>query len=289
MIFNDLPSEPTGALGQWTPAESVQALDFTGIDRAVSGSSYAVSRVAALASNLLSERTTMTTEELRDSIERRALAPGKGRYVRNGYIPDPRSVTADMTFRFAESSSREGSIDSSGESPLGFNISALVLDHRWQLPDVQLAMENANQILSVCGIVIQNTELFTVESDDYLKDLSTGTAHTVLSRFDQLRPDSEKQSQVVVVFARDSKMQQPFEAEAFGEGNTRSRRWLENSLWVTYGARDLGITLAHELFHILSNDGRHTTEAGNLMTAETSGDNVALSEFQCSAAKKFFN
>lgn len=287
------PAERTnwgaGSVHYMTPAESVQALDFTGIDRAVSGSSYAVSRVAALASNLLSERTTMTTEELRDSIERRALAPGKGRYVRNGYIPDPRSVTADMTFRFAESSSREGSIDSSGESPLGFNISALVLDHRWQLPDVQLAMENANQILSVCGIVIQNTELFTVESDDYLKDLSTGTAHTVLSRFDQLRPDSEKQSQVVVVFARDSKMQQPFEAEAFGEGNTRSRRWLENSLWVTYGARDLGITLAHELFHILSNDGRHTTEAGNLMTAETSGDNVALSEFQCSAARKFFN
>ncbi len=272
-----------------TPAESVDALDFTGLDRAVSGSSYAVSRIAALASNLLSERIAMTTEELKAAIANKALAPGKGQYVRLGYIPDPRSVTADMTFRFAESSSQESNPDSGGETPLGFSVSALVLDHRWQFPDVQLAMERANEILSVCGIFIQNTELFTVESSDYLKDLSAGTAHTVLSRFNQLRPDAKKQSQVVMVFARDSKMQQPFEAEAFGEGNTRSRRWLKDSLWVTYGARDLGITLAHELFHILSNDGRHTTEAGNLMTAETSGDNVALSEFQCSAARKFFN
>jgi len=272
-----------------TPAESVQALDFSGVDRAVSGSSYAVSRIVALASNLLSERITMTTDQLKETIESYALAPGKGQYVRFGYIPDPRSVSAEMTFRFAESSSLEGNIDNNGQVALGLNVSALVLDHRWQLPDVQLALESANQILSVCGVFIQNTELFTVESNDYLKDLSAGTAHTVLSRFDQLRPDAEKQSQVMMVFARDSKMQVPFEAEAFGEGNTRSRRWLMNSLWVTYGARDLGITLAHELFHILSNDGRHTTEQGNLMTAETSGDNVALSEAQCNAARAFFN
>ena len=267
------------------PAELVTALDFTGDYRQVSGSSYAVSRVAALAANILSEEPALSVEGLIASIQSHSLAPGKGRYVTTGYIPDTR-IPNELSFQFLESTNLNLDVGKDSEH---LDISVLILDERWQTDQILTALEAANEILSSCHIQFGSQELFKSQVDDHLKDLSVGTAYTLLKAFHQLRPAVHDEHRVTLVLARDSRMQVQFEAEAFGEGNTRSRRWLENSLWVTYGARDLAITIAHELFHILTNDGRHVSNMDNLMSSETSGNNVTLTKEQCQSAGGFFN
>ena len=82
-------------------------------------------------------------------------------------------------------------------------------------------------------------------------------------------------------FSLHSALNQPFDAEAFGQGNTRSRPWLTDSVWLTLALRDRGIALAHELFHILANSGEHSTAAGNLMLGRTTGKNHQLQQSQC--------
>ncbi|MBX2869183.1 MAG: S8 family serine peptidase [Acidiferrobacterales bacterium] len=265
------------------PAESVQAIDFSGDFREVSGSSYAVSRVAALAANILSEDALLSAKELIERIKSFALPAGNQQYISTGYIPDPRAFTAEVSFKFVESTSEEMSAESDG-----VDVRILLLDERWNVEEVQLAISAAAKVLSTCKIAIQSRETFKMKSDAYLKDLSVGTAHTVLSAFHKLRPVDGTADAITLVFARDSRMHIQYEAEAFGEGNTRSRPWLKNSLWVALGARDLDVTIAHELFHILSNDGRHVADSNNLMSAETSGNNVELTDLQCQSARQYF-
>jgi hypothetical protein len=83
-------------------------------------------------------------------------------------------------------------------------------------------------------------------------------------------------------------MEVVFEAEAFGPGNTATRPWLQDSVWIAYGSRDLPVTIAHELFHVLSNTGGHAPSPQNLMSAESSLENTELTPAQCSLAKSYF-
>ena len=47
---------------------------------------------------------------------------------------------------------------------------------------------------------------------------------------------------------------------------------------------DPGVALAHELFHVLANDGSHSDVPGNLMQGETRPDGTALTAAQCARA-----
>ena len=60
-----------------------------------------------------------------------------------------------------------------------------------------------------------------------------------------------------------------------------TRPELADTVWIAHGARDLPLALAHELVHLLSDSGEHSSAPGNLMLPETSPANVRLSGAQC--------
>ena len=117
-----------------------------------------------------------------------------------------------------------------------------------------------------------------VYAPDYLKDLSTGTAHTLLRA---LKPQS-----AAIILARDTKMAEPFSGEAFGLGNTQYRPWLRDTVWLLPELQEPGVAMAHELFHILANNGRHSDAPNNLMQSRTSPAHLKLSGAQCQQARE---
>ena len=72
-----------------------------------------------------------------------------------------------------------------------------------------------------------------------------------------------------------------FDAHSFGSLNSGSASWLVHSVWIMSGARDVGVALAHELYHVLAGSGEHSEDETNLMYAETSPIGVLLSQEQC--------
>jgi hypothetical protein len=88
-----------------------------------------------------------------------------------------------------------------------------------------------------------------------------------------------------VIFARDTKMQEAFTGEAFGLGNTRTRPWLNNSVWLMPDIEDEGIALAHELFHVIANSGEHIEASENLMQSRTDAKALTLTPGQCRRAQ----
>ena len=88
-----------------------------------------------------------------------------------------------------------------------------------------------------------------------------------------------------VFFVDDTHQQPPFDAEAIGRANARSRPELVDTIWVVHGARDLPQTLAHELVHVLSDSGAHSETAGNLMREETGSHDTRLTAAQCEAMR----
>ena len=63
------------------PAESIPAIDFDGSETLVSGSSYAVSRMTALAARLLISEPELSINQLIDRISSHAVKAGTGRYL----------------------------------------------------------------------------------------------------------------------------------------------------------------------------------------------------------------
>jgi hypothetical protein len=116
-----------------------------------------------------------------------------------------------------------------------------------------------------------------ISGDDYLRDLSTGTARTLL--------DAVGTAKLTVVFARDTRMQAQYLGEAFGLGNTRMRPWLANSVWLMLDVEDAGIALGHELYHVIANSGAHVEGAANLMQARTRPESLVLTAEQCRIAR----
>ena len=115
-------------------------------------------------------------------------------------------------------------------------------------------------------------------AEDYLRDLSTGSARTLLRSRRHAR-------QVRVVFARDTRMHAAFDGEAFGLGNTRMRPWLTPSVWLMLGVDDPGVALAHELYHVIANSGEHIEGIANLMQGRTRPESQQLTPAQCRLAQ----
>lgn len=253
------------------PAENIDALDYSGSQVKVSGSSYAVSRVVALAARLLNRNPTLATTGLMQEIRSHSVRARTGKYVANGYLGDP-LISPRRLKIIADSVDRDGPINTKYRLPVTVNI----LDQRWDKNVISSAFDRMNKIFVQCDITTTIRKLQSIESPDYLKDLSTGHA---LSLRRKLGADA-----LSVFFAKDTKMNPQFDAEAFGEGNTGNRPWMTNTLWLTWGIEDTGIALAHELLHILANDGSHSQLEGNLMQDRTDPANTLLTEAQCDAA-----
>jgi hypothetical protein len=72
-----------------------------------------------------------------------------------------------------------------------------------------------------------------------------------------------------------------YDAEAIGKGNSNTRPTLIYTVWMTQDIADPGISLAHELIHILVDNGEHVERPRNVMRADSSPENVELTSTQC--------
>jgi len=256
------------------PAERVEVTDYSGKPTRASGSSYAVARLTALAARMKTQRPYLRAPDIVAALAERygSISERASDWVSSGYIPDPLAgepVHRKLLHRLEIDSSL------SGANPR-LSLDALQLDQRWSPAQVEAATRAAFEILAQCGITAGEVRLHAVEGPDYLRDLSTGSAHTLLTAVGG--------EFATVVFARDTRMQAQFTGEAFGLGNTAMRPWLTNSVWLMLDVDDPGIALAHELYHVLANSGNHVTERGNLMQADTRPDGTELSPEQCRRA-----
>ncbi len=255
------------------PAESVESIDFDGSPVVVSGSSYAVPRLLALAARLLSRQPELSTQQLKARIADYSLRARTGRYVSTGFIPDP--LADQATVEVAQRYTHE---PLAAEPEYVIKLDVQVLSARWSRSDITSTLDDALGILAQCDIGSPQITIAELNASEWLTDLATGAAHTVLSA------TRETDTEIAVVFADDTRMQEAYDAEAFGLGNTANRPWLRNSVWLTHATIDRDIALAHELFHVITNSGAHIDLRGNLMQPRTSRGQTALDADQCTAA-----
>ena len=261
------------------PAERRLALDYAGNPARVSGSSYAVSRLVALAARMKTAHRDWTAAQLIAELQRRygTSSPDVSAWVARGYIADP------LADPLADAAIARSSLPGVAPRPadtafaLQLPLEVLRLDARWSAPQIADSLEHAYRILAQCDIGPGKVTAYAIEAADYLLDLSTGSARSLLEALDPRRP--------AVVFARDTRMQEAYLGEAFGAGNTRRRPWLANSVWLMRDVDDAGIALAHELYHVLANSGAHVDGEPNLMQAYTRPDSTALTAEQCRLAQ----
>ncbi len=257
------------------PAESIVATDYSGEQTLVSGSSYAVSRMTALASRLLASNPEMPIEELKSMIAALSVKANTSRYVSTGYLGDP----------LADAAALRSHIDNSyrptiSSSDITLRVNLVALDTRWSTDRIERAITELNSIYKVCGIGVTTMPLIRVSGASYISNLSPGNALTLHRHLQPLLvPEA-----ATIYLANDTDMQVQFDAEAFGIANTEHRPWMRNSVWVSEVTKNVSIAIAHELTHVLDNNGQHSQLANNLMRDQTDAGNTQLTTEQCSSA-----
>jgi len=146
-------------------------------------------------------------------------------------------------------------------------------DTRWRSTDVARALREAARTLAQCGVQMTDVELRLLEAPRRFHDYFTPVSRELLRTIAAPKP--------AIFLVEETRNEPAFDAEAIGRGNATTRPELADTVWVAYGARDLGLVLAHELVHVLSDSGEHSHEAGNLMLPETAPANTRLSVAQC--------
>lgn len=155
----------------------------------------------------------------------------------------------------------------------------MLADTTWRPDAVLSATLAAADILAQCGIRLDRAELrqFAGGPPEW-RDLWTPASRELARRAAVERP--------AVFFVEGTRHRPAFEAEAFGVANTRSRTELAHTVWITAGARDLPIVIAHELAHVLAGSGEHSAEPGNLMGEDTAPGATRLSAAQCARLRE---
>jgi hypothetical protein len=257
------------------PAERQTATDFDGSVRQVSGSSYAVSRIAALAGRLLSKNPALSTAELKTAIFGRALDARGREYVRVGYIPDPLADTVQIIHQ--QSATLIDLSPHSGGMTLDLNL-AVLAESGWENNKITSMVQSAADILAQCDIKLVRATLHTLRVPPYLRDFHVSTAKTLIDHIDLPTP--------IIFLIRDTKMEIGFDGEAFGHANSATRPWLRNTVWLVADTEHAGIALTHELFHVLTDSGEHMSSEENLMHESTQTGNTQLTANQCRHARE---
>ncbi len=253
------------------PGEDLTATGFDGAPRRVSGSSYAAARVSALAARLAAGMPGASGVELRKAVLDLAVAPPRAldaaAWLANP-LADLVEVRSDVTWY--------NLVEPHGPVAGRFAPTLVVVrDSGWTLEDVLRASRRAAQILERCGVLLDALRVLELAVPDSLRDFSRTGAAALLAH-----PRVETP---LAVFMRDTMDTPAFDAVSFGTGNSRRSPHLRFSSWLTAGTRDPGIALAHELAHVLLDDGAHTQLARNLLREDTSPDNTVLTDAQCVA------
>ena len=273
------------------PAEEVPVTGFDGRVREVSGSSYAAARVSALAACLLAAHPEWSTPELRSAILDRAEKPVSDMvaYVGAGTLRDPtgtrRGDCEAEPAAVAEVPLGAWTVEHlypEGEAPAHAHTVALdvvvVNGAGWRVPEILRAVRRSAGILAQCEVVVNRARLRMVEAPRRYRYLHDAWSRQLVNRLDPVRP--------AVFFVEETLREPAFEAEAFGQANTRSMRALRDTVWITRAAREVGVVLAHELFHVLADLGRHESAPGNLMNERVSAGNTRLRDWQCERLRK---
>jgi hypothetical protein len=148
----------------------------------------------------------------------------------------------------------------------------------WQAEEIVAAASQASKILAQCGIAPGKPELLRADVEARFRYFHTPASRELARALQPRTP--------AVYFVDGTRQNPAFDAEAIGRGNSRSRPELQDTVWITRGARDPAIVLAHELAHVLMDSGEHSEEAGNLMRDETAPENTRLSPAQCARLRE---
>lgn len=143
----------------------------------------------------------------------------------------------------------------------------------WRPEEILAAVQESARILGQCGVAMASVDLVRIGAPARFRDFDTLASRELARALPLAKP--------TVYFITGTRQRPAFEAEAIGRGNSRTRPELADTVWVTHGARDPGIVLAHEIAHVLMDSGEHSDERGNLMRDETSPLNTLLSQMQC--------
>ena len=273
------------------PAEEVPVTGFNGRVRKVSGSSYAAARVSALAACLLAAHPEWTAMDLKSAILARAEQPVSPMlaYVGAGTLRDPtgtdRGACKAQPGDVAEiplGAWTAGHLYAGGAEPPHTHTIALDIvilgGAGWRIPEIHRAVGRAAEILAQCAVSVARARVRMVEAPRRLRYLDDTWSRQLVKRLDPARP--------AVFFVEETLREPAFEAEAFGQGNTRRMRTMRDTVWITRAAKDVGVVLAHELFHVLADLGRHEADPDNLMHERTDGGNTRLQDWQCERLRK---
>ncbi|MCB1775536.1 MAG: hypothetical protein KDI88_18120 [Gammaproteobacteria bacterium] len=265
------------------PGERQVVTGFNGRVRAVSGSSYAVARVSALAACLLAENPEMGTPALKSAIFSLALAnAGEHNHVAIGFLPDP--VTRDRGHCAAQqarvelvetyTSEPEPAVSGTPTPTHVFRpVTVIVANSGWEHATVHAALDTTARILRQCGIHTPEIPIHLIDGPEryryYLQDLAV-----------ELVRESELEKPTVYLQYETLK-KVPYDAVSYGRVNSQRHPELADTVWVTRQIPHPGIGMAHELVHVLMNSGQHVEDRSNLMHEQTSGDNWRLTPDQC--------
>ena len=158
---------------------------------------------------------------------------------------------------------------------------SLVLAHFdgvWTPQAIHASVRRSAQILAQCGVAIAKAELVLLDTPARYQEFDTPDSRELARALPLPRP--------TIYFVAGTRQQPAFDAEAIGRGNSGARPELSDTVWVTRGARDLDIVLAHELAHVLMDSGEHSREPGNLMREDTAPQNTRLSQAQCARLRE---
>jgi hypothetical protein len=144
----------------------------------------------------------------------------------------------------------------------------------WSHSAMVEAFRHAAEILEQCGLILRQIELVRIDAPPRYHYFYTPVSRELARVLVLPKP--------TVYFVTDTRQRPAFDAEAIGRGNSQTRPELADSVWLTRATRDVGVALAHELVHVLSDSGQHVDLPENLLREETAPGNTLLTSAQCS-------
>jgi Zn-dependent protease with chaperone function len=174
---------------------------------------------------------------------------------------------------------RELAIERSAATPSHhLNLALAYFDGVWTAEAIHAAVRRSAQILAQCGVAIVKAELVLLDAPTRYQEFHTPVSRELARALPLPKP--------TIYFVAGTRQRPAFDAEAIGRGNSGARPELSDTVWVTRGARDLDIVLAHELAHVLMDSGEHSEKSGNLMREETAPQNTRLTHAQCARLRE---
>jgi hypothetical protein len=134
-------------------------------------------------------------------------------------------------------------------------------------------LRSAAPILGQCGIALARVSVHYLSGPERLRYFTAESAEALIAA----RPYAKPAAYLVA----DTRRPVPFDAEAFAPANAASHPSLVDTVWLVRSTPHPGIALAHELVHVLSDSGEHSTLPDNLMREETAQSNRKLTAEQC--------